>query len=79
MAENAYITSQDLDLSTKTPLDAEPVSLSIKRARQRVESHMVVEALALHQWNLSRVAKELGISRPTLYRLLEKHGLCQEG
>lgn len=79
MAENGYITSQDLALSTQSPVDAEPVSLSIKRARQRVESHMVVEALALHQWNLSRVAKELGISRPTLYRLLEKHGLCQEG
>ena len=79
MTEGPCITSQDLNLPNTTTVDQQPVTLSIKRARQRLESHIVVEALALHQWNLSRVAKELGISRPTLYRLLQKHGLCHEG
>jgi two-component system NtrC family response regulator len=76
MAESFDITSRDLGLADSNIPDTQAQSLSIKRARQELESHIVVEALALHQWNLSRVARELGISRPTLYRLLQKHGLC---
>jgi two-component system NtrC family response regulator len=78
MAEHPDITAHDLNLSEKNVADVPPASLSMKQARQQLESHIVVEALALHQWNLSRAAKELGISRPTLYRLLQKHGLCQK-
>ncbi|MFZ0009756.1 MAG: helix-turn-helix domain-containing protein, partial [Steroidobacteraceae bacterium] len=33
------------------------------------------QALAVAQGNLTRAAELLGVSRPTLYDLLEKHGL----
>jgi two-component system NtrC family response regulator len=82
MTDRAYITSQDLELQDTIAADADqdpkPGTFSIKSAKQRLETHIVLEALALHQWNLSRAAKEVGISRPTLYRILQKNGLCQK-
>jgi transcriptional regulator with PAS, ATPase and Fis domain len=37
-----------------------------------MERHVVQQALKRHEGNLSKVAKELGISRAALYRKLEK-------
>ena len=36
---------------------------------------MIVKCLAHYDGNLSRVAEALGLSRPALYRRLEKHGI----
>jgi transcriptional regulator of acetoin/glycerol metabolism len=36
----------------------------------------VVSALSNHANNRSRAARELGISRVTLYKKLHKYGLC---
>jgi DNA-binding NtrC family response regulator len=35
----------------------------------------VLTALARNQDNMTKVAEELGISRPTLYELMEKLGI----
>jgi DNA-binding NtrC family response regulator len=40
-----------------------------------IEKAMILKALTHHGGNLSRVAQALGLSRPALYRRLEKHGL----
>jgi two-component system NtrC family response regulator len=71
MTDGAYITPEDLDL----PWDGTQASrtLSLREARDRLEAEMVAQALARHDGNLSRVAEELKISRPTLYALLRKH------
>jgi len=42
---------------------------------EQVEGLMIRQALARHAGNVSRVAKELGLSRTALYRRLEQHGL----
>jgi two-component system NtrC family response regulator len=42
-------------------------------ARQRAEAQAVRQALAVARANLSRAAALLGVTRPTLYDLLEKH------
>lgn len=80
MAEGALVTPQDLDLRNPSPEpEIQPEILhSLQHARHRVEDKLVIQALVRHQGNLSRAAKELGISRPTLYRLIEKHGLTHD-
>lgn len=40
-----------------------------------VERHLIQQAIEKHQGNLSQAAKELGLTRSSLYRRLEKHDL----
>jgi two-component system NtrC family response regulator len=61
------------DLGIPVPTAAE--RLSLREARNRVERQVVVDALTRTRGNVSRAATELGVSRPTLHGLLEKHGI----
>jgi two-component system NtrC family response regulator len=70
MAEGAVVTASDLGL--QDPGD-DPEFLNLRVARQRAESQAVRQALAVSRGNLSRAAELLGVTRPTLYDLLEKH------
>ncbi len=72
MAEGPNITPEDLDLPSPEGTSL-PAVLSLKTARQRVEADLILRAAVIHRGNLSRVAEELGISRPNLYVLLRKH------
>ncbi len=42
---------------------------------ERAEKPMVEEALKKHSYNISLAAAELGLTRASLYRRMEKHGL----
>jgi DNA-binding NtrC family response regulator len=42
---------------------------------ERVEKQLVEEALKKHSYNISLAAAELGLTRASLYRRMEKHGL----
>jgi two-component system NtrC family response regulator len=70
MAEGAVVTAADLGL--QDPGD-DPEYLNLRVARQRAETQAVRQALAVARGNLSRAAELLGVTRPTLYDLLEKH------
>jgi len=41
----------------------------------QIERAMIVKSLKHHAGNLTRVAESLGMSRPALYRRIEKHGI----
>jgi two-component system NtrC family response regulator len=72
MAEGKYIGADDLGL----PMDAPDLEwLNLRSARQRAESGAIRQALAVASGNLSRAAELLGITRPTLYDLLDKNGI----
>jgi diguanylate cyclase (GGDEF)-like protein len=71
MGTGQHLNDQDLGfVSTATE---EPVTL--KELKQKVEMDSVVQALIRNRWNISRSAKELGISRWTLNDLIKKYDL----
>jgi len=72
MADGAVVTANDLGLQDP---GEDPEYLNLRVARQRAEAQAVRQALAVARGNLSRAAELLGVTRPTLYDLLEKHHL----
>ena len=70
MAEGAVVTANDLGL--KDPGE-DPEYLNLRVARQRAEVQAARQALAVARGNLSRAAELLGVTRPTLYDLIERH------
>ena len=50
-------------------------AMTLREAREAVEKDLVEGALNRHEGNMSRAAEDLGISRPTLYELIEKLGV----
>src|SRR5579863_4815215 len=72
MAEGAVVTANDLGL--EDPGD-DPEYLNLRVARARAEAQAVRQALAVARGNLSRAAELLGVTRPTLYDLLDKHSI----
>ena len=73
MAEGRSVTPVDLELGEST----EGAFRSLKEAREAVEREMIQQALERHGGKISRAAEELGISRPTLYELMEKLSLAK--
>ena len=59
--------------------DQEPESLNLREVRQRAESKAIRIALTKSYGNISKASEMLGITRPTLYDLLNKYGLSAEG
>ena len=72
MAEGKYIGLEDLGLSAAA---TRARWLNLREVRHRAESEAVRQALAVTRGNLSRAAELLGITRPTLYDLIEKLGI----
>jgi two-component system NtrC family response regulator len=70
MADGPLLSAADLGLSAP---GEDPPSLAIRAARARAEREVLQLALAQAGSNLSKAAKLLGISRPTLYDLMQQH------
>ncbi len=74
MTDNQVLTAADLNLE-----DGGGTKLATLRdVRTAAERRAIVRALAVCDGNVSAAAAELGISRPTLYDLLQRHGLSAE-
>ena len=75
MAEGKRVTASDLELADAA--SALPPQ-TLKEARESVEREMVQDALRRHGGKITSAALELGISRPTLYELMEKLGIARD-
>lgn len=72
MSEGRLITPQDLGFDeTMQPQRI----MTLDEAREVAEKQAVLLALARNPNNIARAAKELSVSRVTLYRLIDKHHL----
>jgi two-component system NtrC family response regulator len=72
MAEGQLIHAGDLGLDIPVTT---PPQLNMAEVRLQAERQALIQALALAQNNVSRAAELLGVSRPTLYDLLERCGV----
>jgi len=74
MAEGKRLTIRDLELM-ESEEPAAPATL--KQARESVEREMIRQALQKYAWKIAPAAIELGVSRPTLYELMQKLGISK--
>jgi two-component system NtrC family response regulator len=75
MAEGRRVTSTDLELAA--PVTAASYQ-TLREARENLERELVQDALRRHAGKITAAAQELGISRPTLYELMEKLQIAKE-
>jgi two-component system, NtrC family, response regulator len=74
MAEGKRLTAGDLELADAAGAQR---GQTLKEAREDVERTLVQDALRRHGGKITSAAVELGISRPTLYELIEKLGIAK--
>jgi two-component system, NtrC family, response regulator len=75
MADGKRLTRADLELEG---ISERSHATNLKEAREAVEREMIQKALRKHGGKIAPAAGDLGISRPTLYELMDKLGLKRE-
>jgi two-component system NtrC family response regulator len=77
MANGSRVTAKDLELDQRNDV-AVPSTTTLRQAREHVERELVEQALKRNSGKITTAAADLGISRPTLYELMEKLGIAKE-
>ena len=75
MAEGPMLTAADLGLDAASSRIG---PLTLRDARGEAERRVISEALAITDGNISAAADRLGVSRPTLYDLMQRHRIGSE-
>ncbi len=73
MADGNQITAADIGLAPAQ--DQELTSLSLREVRDEAEKRAVITVLGRVNGNIVKAAEILGVSRPTLYDIMHRHGL----
>ena len=74
MAEGTKISADDLGLTTVT---GEPEPVNLRQVRDEAERKAIIKVLSRVDGNIVSAAALLGVSRPTLYDLINRHALKQ--
>lgn len=75
LAEGKKITSIDLGLDGS----GDALSLDLREARENVERQIIQRALTIHDNNVTHASEAMGISRPSLYKLVKKLSMPELG
>lgn len=75
MADGPEITVRDLGLPDESKEEA-ATDKGLEKARGQAEAGLIRAALERNRFNIKQSAEELGISRVTLYRLIQKHDIA---
>jgi len=75
MADGKRVTASDLELADVLSGLRPP---TLREARETVERDVVQDALRRHSGRITSAAMELGVSRPTLYELMDKLGIARD-
>jgi DNA-binding NtrC family response regulator len=73
MSDSEMLHPEDFYFSSKDVKDEEAVFDNYHL--EEAEKMLIIKAISLHGGNLTKAAKELGLTRASLYRRLEKYGL----
>jgi two-component system, NtrC family, response regulator len=76
MASGSRVAAKDLELAPTQ--DVTSAATTLREARERVEREMIQQALKKNAGRITSTAAELGISRPTLYELMQKLGITKD-
>lgn len=71
VSKDDTITSKDLGLS----IPSADSTLSIRVIRNEIEKQKLIEALSKFNNNISKAARAMGVSRPTVYKMKRKYGI----
>ena len=77
MASGTRVNAKDLELDL-TKSAAVAGATTLRQAREQVERELIQQALKRHAGKITSAAAELGISRPTLYELMDKLGVGKD-
>ena len=72
MADGVQISAEDLGLEIPKA-QIEPISL--RQVREDAERNALVKTMARVNGNIAKTAELLGVSRPTIYDLMNRHGI----
>jgi two-component system response regulator HydG len=83
MVQRAVATARSLEIGLDDlpeellaePATPTPAEGTVARAREKAEREMIVATLARNQGEIGAAARELQVSRTTMWRLMKKHGI----
>ena len=75
LSEGPYITPVDLELERRSPVRT---FVTLDEARMAADRETIQATLLRTRFNIARASQELGVSRMTLYRLMEKYDIRRD-
>ena len=75
LSEGPYITPFDLELERRSPVRT---FVTLDEARMAADRETIQATLLRTRFNIARASQELGVSRMTLYRLMEKYDIRRD-
>jgi two-component system, NtrC family, response regulator len=74
MADGKQLNVDDLELED---VEASDLPFNLKEVREAAESEVIIRAINYTSGNISKTADLLGVTRPTLYSLMNKYGVAE--